>query len=152
MVRAKAEDLGRESFFSGMSSKDLTRLASAARRVEWAEGHRIFGKGEPAERFWLIGSGEVSLDLRVPGRGDLVVETLGPGTVLGWSWMVPPHRWRYRALVSQPGGALEFDGRLVRTLCAADPSFGYRLTTRLMSVLLDRMENAREHAVPGVLR
>jgi hypothetical protein len=48
--------------------------------------------------FWLIEQGGIALDMQVPGRGDQIVETLGPGTVLG-PWLHRPTagisvRWR----------------------------------------------------------
>ncbi len=54
-------------------------------------------EGEPAERFWLIRRGMVALELYVPGREPLVIETLEPSDVVGWSWLFAPYRWAGRA-------------------------------------------------------
>ncbi|WP_165495255.1 cyclic nucleotide-binding domain-containing protein [Actinomadura roseirufa] len=142
-VRATMDALAHETFFRGMGRRHLARLASAAAPVEASAGTRLFAGGAPAERFWLIQDGVVALDLRVPGRGEVTVETLGPGAVLGLSWLFPPHRWRLGAVALHPLRATRFDGRLVRTLCAADPELGYELTSRLGAVMLDRLQAAR---------
>ena len=45
-------------------------------------------------------SGTVQLSVH-QRQHDLAVATVGPGELLGWSWLVPPHRWDFDA--SSPG-------------------------------------------------
>lgn len=66
---------------------------SLAHEVSFAIDERIFNEGGKADRFWIIHTGTVALDVHVPGRHAAVVETLGAGALLGWSWLVPPHHW-----------------------------------------------------------
>jgi CRP-like cAMP-binding protein len=140
MSGVTAAELAREPFLSGMRRADLTRLATAARRTEFPAGRRIVGESDPAERFWLVQDGTVALDLRPPGREPVVVDTFGPGSALGWSWLFRPHRWRFGAFAQTPVRAIEFDGRLVRTLSAVDPALGYELTRRFAELVVERLE------------
>ncbi|MBB4772048.1 cyclic nucleotide-binding domain-containing protein [Actinomadura livida] len=135
-----ADEMAREPFLSGMRRADLTGLARAARRTGFPAGRRIVNESDPAERFWLVQDGTVALDLHPPGRGPVVVGTFGPGSALGWSWLFRPHRWRFGAFAQTPVRAIEFDGRLVRTLCAVDPSLGYELTRRFAELVVERLE------------
>lgn len=135
--------LAREDFLRGIPKAQLTRLATAARDVAVPERHRFFEEGGRADRFWLIQSGYVALDLHLPGHGTTIIETFGRGAVLGWSWLFPPYEWRFGAVAAQPVRAIEFDGRLVRTLCAADPELGYELTQRFTGVVLERLQATR---------
>ncbi|MGI5330579.1 hypothetical protein [Actinomadura nitritigenes] len=48
------EELAREPFLRGMRKADLTRLATAGRRVTIPAARRIRAEGRPAERFWII--------------------------------------------------------------------------------------------------
>src|SRR3954469_10263945 len=105
-------------FFRGIQPGYLDLLATTARFVEIPAGYRFFGEGCKADRFWAIQSGQVGLDLLVPGRGHVVVETFGRGTVLGWSWLFPPRIWRFGAVAMMPIKALEFDAALVLAQCA----------------------------------
>ena len=136
-------ELAREPFLSGMRGTDLGRLATAARLTAFPAGRRLATELEPAERFWIIRDGTVALDSRLPGGGSVPIDALGPGAVVGWSWMFPPYRWRFGAVASTPVEAVEFDGRLVRVLCAVDPSLGYELTRRFAEVMADRLRTAR---------
>ncbi|WP_067461241.1 cyclic nucleotide-binding domain-containing protein [Actinomadura macra] len=143
MDRVSIDDLTRERFFHGMPERHLARLVSAGRAVEAPAGHRFFEENGTAESFWLIRSGRVALDLHVPGRGPVVVETLGASSILGWSWLFSPHRWRFGAIATRPVEAIRFDAPLVRTLGAADPALGYDLALRFGAVMLDRLEATR---------
>jgi len=78
-----------------MSPSDL--LSEVGQRVSNPTGYRLFSEDGRAEH-WLLSSGEVGLEIHVPGRGEVLVETIHSGSVLGWSWMFPPYRWRFGAV------------------------------------------------------
>lgn len=136
-------DLAPAPFFGDMRGADLDRLATAARRVAFPAGRRLFRESEPADRFWLVLDGRAAVDLHVPGRGPVVLETFGAGSVVGWSWLFRPYRWRFGGVAVAPIRAIEFDGRLVRTLCAVDPAMGHALTRRFAELVVERLETAR---------
>jgi CRP-like cAMP-binding protein len=146
-----ADLLTEQPFFAGMRPVHLERLSYYARRGVFRAGARIFTEGGHANRFWIIREGEVRLDARVPDRPDVAVEWLGPGSVLGWSWLFPPHTWQFGAVATEPTLAIEFPGAELRQLCAADPVLGYELTTRLMGVVVHRLQATRNRLV-GVNR
>jgi CRP-like cAMP-binding protein len=128
------ELLAEHPFFTGLPPDSVGRLAATARRVGYPTGHRIFHEGASAQHFWLIHTGRVALDLHVPGRGDVLIETLLPGAVLGWSWLFPPNRWHLGAAAAEPTHTVEFDAAAVMRLCEADPRFG---------VVADRLQATR---------
>ncbi|WP_375042281.1 cyclic nucleotide-binding domain-containing protein [Actinomadura sp. NTSP31] len=136
-------ELAREPFLNAMRSADLTRLATAARPARFPAGRRLAAESEPAERFWIIRDGTVEIDSRLPDGGSVPFDALGPGSVVGWSWMFPPYRWRFGAVARTPVEAIEFDGRLVRVLCTVDTSLGYELTRRFAEVMADRLQTVR---------
>ncbi|AHH96995.1 hypothetical protein GCM10010174_48470 [Kutzneria viridogrisea] len=83
------------------------------------------------------------MDAAVPGREPVVVQTLGPGEVVGWSWLVPPHQWHFGAVALSPTTAIALDTRQLRALADHDPNFGYPLAMCLLAVLLDRLQTTR---------
>jgi CRP/FNR family cyclic AMP-dependent transcriptional regulator len=126
-----------------LSPGDLAQIATAATTVRFAARDRVFAEGQQAEGCWLIHDGRVGLDTFVPGRGVVVVQTLGAGDVLGWSWLVPPYRWHFGAAALEPSTATELDTAQLRALADADPAFGYALATTLFTVMLDRLQATR---------
>ncbi|MFF5229583.1 Crp/Fnr family transcriptional regulator [Dactylosporangium sp. NPDC000521] len=130
-------------FLAGLPADHVGRLSRWASPAPFSAGTRIFEENDRADRFWLIRDGCVHLDIRVPGRGDAVIETIGAGTVLGWSWMFPPYRWHFGAVAVDQVRSIAIDGAAVRSLCDADPGFGYELTRRFMAVVVERMQATR---------
>jgi CRP/FNR family transcriptional regulator, cyclic AMP receptor protein len=96
-----------------------------------------------ATRFWLIQCGHVSLDLHVPGQGPVVIETIGMGELLGWSWLFPPYQWAFGAVTATAVEAFEFDAAAVRERCAADPGLGSEFSQRVSRVLARRLQATR---------
>lgn len=119
------------------------RLMEFSRDVSFPQGSRIFEEGGEADRFWIIHTGSVYLDLRAHGRPAATVEMLGHGDLVGWSWLVPPHTWRLGAEAFTPVRAHEFDAGAVRALCDADPVLGLALTRRVLEVVAHRLQATR---------
>ena len=130
-------------FLSGLSPTQVEPLADHATWTVFAKGQRIFAEGGEADRFWLIEDGEIALDIQVPGRGLVTIETLGPWTVLGWSWLEPPYRWHFGAVARQTTSAIEIDARPVRLLLDRQPDLGYALSRRFLNVVVDRLQATR---------
>jgi CRP/FNR family transcriptional regulator, cyclic AMP receptor protein len=142
-VSTTTEMLAEHPFLSGLTGHQLDMLAPLCGRSMFHAGNRIFHQGDPAEQFWLITDGRVYLDSHVPGCDDFVLETLKAGSVLGWSWLFPPHRWHFGAVAVTTTRTLTFDGPLVLALCRRDPGLGYELATRFLQVMGARLQSAR---------
>ncbi|MGW2331033.1 cyclic nucleotide-binding domain-containing protein [Streptomyces sp. NPDC001700] len=119
------------------------RLMALADDVSFPSGSRIFEEGRKADRFWVIRTGAITLDLRVPGRRAAVIETLGPGELIGWSWLFPPDTWHLGAEALSPVRAYEFDAETVRRLCDDDAELGYALALACAQVIGRRLQAAR---------
>lgn len=143
MITTTYDVLASHPFLAGMTREQLERLAPWGHRALFHPGARIFSEGGLADRFWLIREGQVALDTHVPGRGGVVIETLGPSTVLGWSWLFPPYRWHLGATAVAQTLAVEFDAAGVRRICAEDAEIGSELHRRFIQVVVDRLQATR---------
>ncbi|MFJ5030250.1 cyclic nucleotide-binding domain-containing protein [Streptomyces sp. NPDC088560] len=119
------------------------RLMRLAREVSFEAGTRLFEEGRRADRFWIVRTGNVALDLHVPGRRAAVIETLGHGELVGWSWHFPPCLWHLGAEATSPVRAWEFDAEAVRTLCAEDAAFGRAIAVWVGQVVAQRLHASR---------
>ncbi|MFF9624640.1 Crp/Fnr family transcriptional regulator [Streptomyces griseosporeus] len=119
------------------------RLMEFAREVTFPQGTRLFDEGGRADRFWIIRTGTVDLDTRVPGRRAAVIDSLGHNELLGWSWLFAPHVWHLGAQAATPLRAYEFDAAVVRALCQEDPEFGLSVAQWVGDVLAHRLRTAR---------
>jgi len=143
MTGTVAARISAHPFFAALTDEQRAALAGDAAAVMFTAGERLFDEGGSADRFWLIEDGRVALDMRVPGRGDQIVETLASGAVLGWSWLHPPYRWHFGAVARLVTAAIEFDARSVRRRCDADPAFGYAALRLFTPVITERLQATR---------
>ncbi|MFG1605197.1 Crp/Fnr family transcriptional regulator [Actinoplanes sp. NPDC049265] len=137
------DQVAMHGFLSDLPADRLRRIAVHGRPVLRHPGTRLFAEGDPAESFWLVRSGVVALDFAVPGRGDIRFEQITGGSVVGWSWLVPPHRCTLGAVVAQEMRAVEFRAAGVRALIGEDPDLGRELHTRFLAVVADRLAASR---------
>jgi CRP/FNR family transcriptional regulator, cyclic AMP receptor protein len=140
---ARVADLAGHAFLRGMPAEQVALLGRLAAPISVPAGHRLFEEGGCAENCWLLTAGQVALDLPMPGRANLIVETLGAGDVIGFSWLSPPHQWQFGAETLEPTTAFELDGPAVQALCDAHPELGYQLATRMLAAAVRRLQATR---------
>ena len=133
------ELLGRLPFFAGMSKDELELIAGCGRNVAFEEGETILRQGDPADTFYVIRHGSVAVGNFVPPRGDIVIEAIHDGEILGWSWLFPPYRSHFDARALTEVRATQFAGACLRDKCAADPAFGFNIVSRFAEVLMERL-------------
>src|SRR5215469_14329276 len=78
------------AFLAGMSHELLALLTDCAMPVRFKKGQTIFREAETANRFYLIETGKVALESSDGPKNSVIIETIGAGDLLGWSWMFPP--------------------------------------------------------------
>jgi CRP/FNR family cyclic AMP-dependent transcriptional regulator len=131
-------------FLAGMNHTQLTLLTDCAIAAHFKPGQVILREGEPANRCYLIESGKVALESGENFGEPLIVETIGAGDLLGWSWMFPPYVWHFTARAVEPTEAIFFYGTILREYCERDPSLGYQLFKRMAPIMLRRLQAARK--------
>lgn len=106
-------------------------------------GEYLFRQGEFANRFYLIETGSVSVSTVGPSSRVITVELVGPGSLVGWSWLFPPYLWHFDARAAERTEAIFFYGTILREYCEKDPSLGFELLKCMSSVMLQRLQAAR---------
>ena len=149
MLEVTSSGLDTQRFLRGMPAPQLGVLAESASEVMFPARHRIFADGDYADRFWLVQSGCVALDVLVPGEGPVVIGRVGMGGLVGWSWLLPPYQWAFGAVCVTEVKAFQFNAQEVRELCAADPALQDELTRRLFRVVTERLQDTRSMLLAG---
>jgi CRP-like cAMP-binding protein len=126
-----------------LSAEHRRRLMHVAREVTIPQGTRLFEEGGPADRFWIIRTGRIELDMRVPGCPAAVIENIGHNELVGWSWLFVPHVWHLGAEATTPVRAYEFDAAAVRFMCQDDPDLGNDVTRWVGQIVAHRLRAAR---------
>lgn len=130
-------------FCRGLGQAQVEQLARIGRLAPFPAGAFIFREGGAADCLYLIASGRVVLEQHVPGKGDVQLESLTAGELLGLSWLFAGARWVLDAraateVVTVALGASELHARM-----DAEPSLGLALTKHVVQQLYQRLERVR---------
>lgn len=131
------------SFAAGLDEGQLAAIVEGAELVAPDPGERLFAEGREADRCYLVIDGHVDIEVHVPHRGAAVVATVGPDELLGWSWLLPPHRWRFDATARTRVLAVALDAAAVRAACDVDPGLARLVERRVILTMTGRLEAAR---------
>jgi len=133
--------LSEHPFFKGLEEPYLQLLVGCASNVRFNAGEVVFREGEQANQFYLIRQGKVAVEMFAPSRGPIILQTLGEGEVLGWSWLVAPYRWRFDGRAVELTRAIALDGECLRGKCEEDHDLGYELMKRV-SLVMEKLVQA----------
>ena len=130
-------------FLKDLEPEYVALLAGCAANVRFREGSFLFREGDPAGQCFLIREGKMALEIAAPGRGAIIVQSLGAGDVTGFSWLLEPHQWEFDGRAVEPVRALALDGTCLRGKCADDPRLGFELTQLFARLAIRRLQATR---------
>jgi len=139
--------LGDHAFFGGMDPRHLDTLA---RMAAWS-GHPAHSwlahTGDAPNWFHAIVDGRVGIEIDAPGRAPLIVATLHPGDVVGWSWFVDRQPWQFDVVALDDVRTVAIDVEDLLDACASSEGLRHELTTRLLRVVASRLHGTRMQLV-----
>lgn len=143
MKKDLTEILAAHPFTQGLDREQVELLVGCASNFRLAAGETLFRTGDEANHFYILRAGEVAIEIHAPGRGRMTIATIGEGDVLGWSWLVPPHRWLFDGRATTPIRAIALDGACLRGKCDQNHDLGYELLKRVATIIGERLASAR---------
>lgn len=129
-------------FLQRLDDRCLMDLASGARPFAVSDGGCLARTGQAANAFYLVQSGTVMVGQEMEGGEFHPMMRVGPGGVIGWSWLVPPHRWHFTCRADGPVSGLMFDAAWLRDRCEQNHELGYHLLRELIGSLTSRLTAA----------
>ena len=135
--------LAEHPFLKGMKKEHLSLITGCASNVKFEAGTYLFKEGQDAHQFYIVRQGAIALEVFSPAHGPLVVNTVGEGEVMGWSWLVPPYRWHFDGKATELVRAIALDGKCLRGKCEKDHDLGYELLKRFSEMMSHRLDAAR---------
>jgi CRP/FNR family transcriptional regulator, cyclic AMP receptor protein len=137
-------------FVKDCSPEFLNHLEEFATEATFEADELIFSEGEYADRFYLISEGKIRLESGSNGKPGIAIQILGPGDVLGWSWLYPPFEWHFSARAIEPCKVVVLKGASLLVRAEEDPAFGYELMKRLSKHVIQRLQSTRRRLVEEV--
>lgn len=130
-------------FFADFPAPYLALVTGCAKTASFAANEALFREDVPADWFFLVRHGHVAIQVHSPTHGRFTLDTVGPGEILGWSWLVPPYRYEFDAIAHELTRCIAFDGACLRAKCEADPAMGFDLLKRFSAVMTQRLRATR---------
>ena len=161
------EMLSKMKIFSGVQGEKLSEIASKCSLMETKADEVIFKQGDEARDFYGLLEGEVELSLvfkdeflRLDIRYEysiiakreivekpIVVETIHPGEVFGWSSVVTDGRWTAGARCSKPSRIFSIPAKIFKSILDKDPSLGYAVMQNLNEVVSSRLQHRTDKLI-----
>jgi len=130
-------------FLTSLAEHHVRIASGCAKNVRFEEGDYLLREGAAANEFYLLREGRVALEINVPGRPGIIIQTVGPGDVVGVSWLVAPYRWTYDARALEPVRAVSLNAECLRGKCEADHDLGFAMMNCFVPMLVQRLQATR---------
>lgn len=127
----------------GLPDDEAARVMALGSRVSLPSGGELFRLGASADGVFVIERGRIALTLpiQVGGREeDILVEERVVGQTVGWSGLIPPHRFTLRATAPLESEVVALPRAALLDFFAAHPAVGYLVTRNLASVMGQRLQ------------
>lgn len=129
--------------FSSFSETMLRHLAQLAELRRYDAGGLLFHEGAHCGELFVIRSGKVQLQMRVPGRGSIPILTLGPGQLAAWSAVLGTGEMTTSASAREETTAFVFPVSKLKDLCEQNHELGHRFMEQLAGALARRLVATR---------
>ncbi len=130
-------------FFAGLGDTHVQTLLGLAAVAHFKPGDLLLRQHQTITHCHVLCEGTVRLDSGDTQGRWMPVQTLPPGSVLGWSWLVPPYHAYFDARALGPVATVALDTARLRATMEADHDFGYAILKRALPVLLSRLQSCR---------
>ena len=138
------EYLSAHEFFSEFSDDSLKFLCECSSTREIKKGQILFLQGEHADKFYVVRSGRISIQMPAIMGPTLEIQTVDEDQVLGWSWLISPYKWNFQTKAEEDSELLQFDGVAILARCEQEPKFGYELLKKFAGLMSVRLNAARQ--------
>ena len=127
-------------FLHDIEDQHLEALAPLAELRKFAPGTVLFREGQSHPNIYLMIEGSVALDFRFSNR---VLQTVGPGELLGWTPILGQAEMTATARVLEPTQAVAIRASQLIALCEHNPRFGFEFMRQTARALSRRLNNTK---------
>jgi CRP/FNR family transcriptional regulator, cyclic AMP receptor protein len=133
--------LGTLDFFNELSDEMISRLAAIAELREYEAGVFLNQRKSRADYFYIIISGEISLEIESLTGKTVRLETIVPGGAIGFSSLIESEQKRYLsdAKTLTPVTLLRFKSDDMKMLFYQDFELGYLIMKKIALIAKQRL-------------
>lgn len=129
--------------FAGLAAEDVAALTALASRIPLEAGAVLFRIGHDATSLYLVEDGliELTMPMHVGGRDENVcVDERLTGQALGWSTLVPPHRFTLDATARVASRLLAIPRDRLLAYFTERPDVGFVVLRNVAAIIGQRLQ------------
>ena len=155
------------SVFSDIPGDKLSAIAQMGERIEFKPQEVIFQQEDTAKNLYGVLDGEVELSLIFKGEvfktdiqyedsvhtrvevleRPIIIDTVGPGEIFGWSSLVNPKRLTATAKCSKLTQVFSLPAADLKSTLDKDPGLGYVIMERLAEIISSRLQSRTDKLI-----
>ena len=127
----------------GLPEEEASRVLALGKRFVLTTGAELFHLGDSAESIYLVARGQLRLTLPMQVRSrdeDVMVEERSVGQTVGWSALIPPHRFTLTATAPLETEVIGLSREALTDYFAGHPGTGYAVSLNLACVIGQRLQ------------
>ena len=134
------EDLKQIAMLTYLTDPMLDQLVEIVDILKFDRDEILFRENEPAERFYMMKSGNVLLEQRISDAVTACIGSIKPGFSFGWSAMIEDGRYTVDAICVEPSEIYSFKRDKIKKLFIQNPEMGLRIYQRLLVIIKKRLD------------
>jgi CRP/FNR family cyclic AMP-dependent transcriptional regulator len=135
---------------AGLSDPELGELAKIARHTDLPPAAVVFREGQNQSVIYWVVDGAITLETTGARLKPIVLLTVGPGEVLGWSALVGDSRMTARASTVTNTRLIGFPADDLKKLCDQNHELGYHVMNSIAENLSRRFHATRQFLVGAI--
>ena len=127
-----------QDVFGALRSEQVNAISEASQKISCSAGDLVYEQGTPADNFFVVLDGEVTL--KMPGRSgaSVVIDQLGKGQMFGGCVGFCRETYALTAQCTRDSVLLKVKSPVLRNLMDDDLVMGYALQTRISEIYFTR--------------
>ncbi len=133
------------SIFQNLNENELENIKEIARYETFEKGQRIFQEKSIARNLYLVSKGQVEIRMRgSKSGGEMVIDTIGPGEMFGWSSLTEPRSFTAAAYSVEESEVCVINGDVLRDLFKKNNHIGFKVMLKVSSVISQRLRHLNQ--------
>lgn len=127
----------------GLHPRDVAAVLALGHTVALATGDKLFRLGEEADHLFTINRGRIALTMPMAVRDrdeDILIEERAAGQTVGWSALIPPHRFSLTAAALVETEVIALPSAALVEYFSGNPDVGYAVMRNIASVIGQRLQ------------
>lgn len=134
-------------FFEGLTDGDLDQVSRVCSLEEFPKEERIFSEGESGEKFYIIVSGGVRIEKKIPKVGPETLRKLKPGEAFGEMALVEEMPRSASAIADEDSRLVSIGKSDLDCLFGENHSIALKMLTAFCKTMSSRLRESSERMI-----